>query len=429
MTVVAGILVLAAVAGWASGRLPEHVVAITFFTLAILLRVAPPSVVLSGFTSGAIWLIFGGQVMGVAIRHTGLARRLADTTASRLAPRSYPALVAGVVAVGTGLAFLLPSAMGRVALYVPIAAALADRYGFVEPGNGRTGVLLAAAFGTTVPAFAILPGSVPNAVLAGIAETEHHVVLGYLEYLALHFPLLGAAKAALCALVVVALFPAKLGAVAGGADSPPPLTREEGIVSVIVGLALVAWATDSVHGVSPAWVSLGAGLVILLLGSRVLPPRAFDERINFASLFFVAGILGVGAVLAHTGLALALGRAVRAGLPLVPGAAALNYGSLAAIGTTLSLLTTSPGLPAVMTPLVESLATATGFPIRTVLMAEVLGFSNNLLPYQSPPLVVGSQLAAVAARETTKVSVVLFAASTLVVLPVNYLWWRLLGWL
>ena len=73
----AAILVLLAILGWASGRIPAHLVSLAFFLLAVLFHVAPPPVVFSGFTSGALWLIFGGQVMGVAIRHTGLAERLA----------------------------------------------------------------------------------------------------------------------------------------------------------------------------------------------------------------------------------------------------------------------------------------------------------------------------------------------------------------
>jgi hypothetical protein len=99
------------------------------------------------------------------------------------------------------------------------------------------------------------------------------------------------------------------------------------------------------------------------------------------------------------------------------------------MGTVLGLVTTAPGLPAVMTPLASSLASATGLPLRSVLMSEVLGFSNNLLPYQSPPLVLATQLSALPAGSASRLSLALFAVSTAVVLPIDYLWWRLLGWI
>lgn len=427
MTLTAGILVSLAVLGWASGRIPAHLVALGFFLLALLLGVAPPAVVFSGFASGAFWLIFGGQIMGVAIRHTGLARRIAEASARWIGARSYGAVVAGVVALGTALSFLLPSAMGRVVLLMPIAAALAERYGFRETGNGRTGILLAAAFGTTAPAMAILPANVPNAVLFGAAEARYHVTLGYVEYLVLHFPVLGVAKAAAVALLVVLLFPAKLAArPADGAPATPLSSAERAVASLVV-LALALWATDSLHHVPPAWVGLGVALPMLVPRFRLLPPRAFDEQLSFSALFFVAGIMGLGAVIAHAGLDRVLGRAVLSVFPLAPGARATNFASLAAIGTFLGVVTAGPGMPAVMTPLAAALAAATGLPLGSVLQSEALGYSNPVLPYQSPPVVVATQLTDLRPRATTVLSLALFAATSLVLLPLDYLWWRLLG--
>lgn len=424
---VAAILVLLTILGWASGRVPVHLVSLAFFLLAVLLRVAPPAVVFSGFTSGALWLIFGGQVMGVAIRHTGLAERLADAAARRIGARSYASVIAGVVALSAALGFVLPSAMGRVVLLMPIASAIADRYGFREAGKGRTGILLAAAFGTTFPSMAILPANVPNAVLLGAAEAQYGVTLGYFDYLVLHFPVLGVVKAGAIALLVVLVYPARLAVRRPPEANGTPLSRDERIVAGLVSLALLLWATDWLHHVSPAWIGLGVALPILLPWLRLIPPRAFDEQINYSSLFFVAGVIGVGAVISHSGLAVVLGRAVQTVFPLAPGARALNYASLAAIGITLSLVTTGPGMPAVMTPLSRGLAQATGLPLETVLLSQTLGFSTPLLPYQNPPLVVAAHLTDLPRGATARLTLAVFAASVLVVLPLDYAWWRLLG--
>lgn len=427
--IVAGILVALAIAGWASGRIPEHFVALAFFVLVVLLQVAPPTVVFSGFTSSALWLIFGGQIMGVAIQHTGLARRIADTSARHLGARSYPAVLAGVVTLGVVLSFLMPSAMGRVTLLMPIAAALADRYGFQQPGPGRTGVLLAAAFGTTVPAFAILPANVPNAVLVGAADATYGIVLGYLEYLLLHFPVLGAIRSAAIVALLWMLFPARLPATPEAAAASGPLSRPERAVAALVGVALVLWATDTIHHVPAAWVSMAVGVVMLIPGTGLLPPRAFNERLNYGSIFFVAGVMGVGAVMAHVGLGAWLGRAAASVLTFTPGHTATNFAALAALGAALALVTTAPGLPAVLTPLAETLAAASGLPLRSVVMAEALGYANCLFPYQSPPLVVASQLCGLPVRTTAGVSVALFVVTSVLILPLDFLWWRILGWL
>ncbi|MFX8362505.1 anion permease, partial [Acinetobacter baumannii] len=55
-------LAIVAIAFWATGRLPEHVVALALLLGAVLLKVAPTPVVFSGFSSTAWWLIFGGLI-------------------------------------------------------------------------------------------------------------------------------------------------------------------------------------------------------------------------------------------------------------------------------------------------------------------------------------------------------------------------------
>jgi hypothetical protein len=82
-----------------------------------------------------------------------------------------------------------------------------------------------------------------------------------------------------------------------------------------------------------------------------------------------------------------------------------------------------------MTPIAAPLAAATALPLKTVLMSEVLGFSNVVLPYQSPPLVIATYVSDAPRAAVLKVSLVLAAATTLALLPADYLWWRALGWL
>jgi len=102
---------------------------------------------------------------------------------------------------------------------------------------------------------------------------------------------------------------------------------------------------------------------------------------------------------------------------------------LAAISTAVAAATTLPGVPTVMTPSAEALAGLTGLPLATVLMTQVLGFSNVLLPYQSPPLLVAIQLGALPATAVTRLCLALFAATALVLTPLDLVWWRLIGWL
>ena len=150
--------------------------------------------IFAGFASSRLWLVFGGLVIGAAVQTTGLGRR-ARLLVSRLGG-SYRRILYGSVALGAALAFLVPAAIGRIVVLVPIFAALAGELGFRPGRRGRTSILLAVAFGTILPAFAILPANLPNLVPLGAAETLYGVNGAYLL---LPLPLLGLAHGLLLA--------------------------------------------------------------------------------------------------------------------------------------------------------------------------------------------------------------------------------------
>ena len=316
-------LVLLTLGCWATGVLPFHVTGIGLFVLATLFGIAPPRVIFAGFTSSALWLVFGGLVIGAAVQTTGLGRRLARLLVGHLGG-SYRRIVYGTVGLGAGLAFLVPAAMGRVMILVPIFAALTAELGFTPGRRGRTGILLAVAFGIILPAFAILPANLPNMVLLGVAETLYGVSISYAAWLLLHFPLLGLGYGLLLAELVCRLFPDRAddrpldGDGRAGRDPRSSWSPAERRLLGILVLALLLWATDSLHGLSPGWVALAAALVCMLPGVGVLDPRSFETATSFGTFFYVAGLLGMVSLIDASGLAGALELKALAWLPLAP---------------------------------------------------------------------------------------------------------------
>jgi hypothetical protein len=200
-------LVAVTITLWATRGLPEYLTALLFFAFAMILHVAPASLVFSGFTS-AFWLVISGYVIELPF-----ARRVWPLDVRGLAAylsRSYAQMVFGIVGLTYMLAFVMPSNMGRIALLMPIVLALADRVGFGDKSPGRIGLSLAVGFGTFQLSASILPANVPNLVMAGAIDTTYGLQLSYLPYLILHAPVLGFMKGlALCACVVW-LFPDKV---------------------------------------------------------------------------------------------------------------------------------------------------------------------------------------------------------------------------
>ncbi len=420
-------LAIIAIGLWATGALPEHFTALLFFLLAMLLHIAPAKVIFSGFASGALWMIFAGLIIAVAMKSTGLSQRLARSIALRVS-HSYLHLITGLVVVGMVLGFLMPSSMARITLLIPVALALAEHAGFGPGSKGRSGVLLAASFGAFLPTFSVLTANVPNLVLLGAAESEAGVVPHYGKYLWLHFPVLGLLKAVVIVLLIHWRYHEEPKTVPRETLPHTALSRPEWKMSAILGVALAMWLTDSLHHISPAWIGLAAAVLLLLPRIGLVGAREFAS-VNYNPMLFVAGVLGLGALLAHSGLGAHLAQALTHVLPLAPGHNLLNYVSLTATSMVTGIVATLPGVPAILTPLAGHLARSAGLPVETVLMTQVVGFSTPVFLYQSAPLVVALQLGGEKTRSAITLLLQLALVTVLLLLPLDYLWWHLLGWL
>ena len=88
-----------------------------------------------------------------------------------------------------------------------------------------------------------------------------------------------------------------------------------------------------------------------------------------------------------------------------------------------------PGIPIIMTPIAEQFAQASGFSLDAVLMIQALSFSTPYLVYQSAPIVLAMGLANLRLADGTKLIASLAAITILVIFPLDYLWWGVLGWI
>ena len=143
----------------------------------------------------------------------------------------------------------------------------------------------------------------------------------------------------------------------------------------------------------------------------------------------VAGALALGALVDKAGLGTMFGDAMRLVLPLAQGNDLLNFMSLSLMAMATGLFTTIPGVPAVLTPMAGDLAAQTGFSLQMVLMTQVIGFSTPLFPYQLAPLVVAMQFSGEKLESLPRVILPLAAITVLILLPLDFLWWHLLGWI
>ncbi|UJF23950.1 anion permease [Suttonella sp. R2A3] len=421
----AGTVIVLTIGLWASGRLPEYYTALLFFLLCVIGQVVPLDILFSGFASPAVWLFFSGAVLGMAINHTGLGAYLARCIAPLLARSVYHAL-AGSMLLGSGLMFIMPSAMGRILLLLPIVAALAQSLGYQREDRAYRGMLLGMVFATFLPAFTVLPANVPNNILIGMMDSLFANSPSYLQYLVLHFPLLGLLKMLILWAILCIFYRDK--APLRQPLEAAPLSRSAKQLALLLTGVLGLWLSEDIHGISSAWVGMIGALYCLWPGSGLLGEQPI-RRMNLEPLFYVAAIVGMGVVAFHSGLATQMVDALLHIAPLSPKEHATNFATIAGLSSLTGILATLASIPAILTPMGTTLSEASGLSVDAIAMIQVLGFSTVWLPYQAPPLMIAIQSGYVSHRDVTHLCLILAVISVVVLWPLDYLWWQLLGYL
>ena len=406
---------------WATLAVPAELTALLFFTALLLTGLAPPAVTLAGFESKAVWLVFAGLVLSEVIGRHDMGHALFDRLLGRLT--SYPGLVWLVAVAGLLMAFLIPSAMGRVLLMVPLVMALAERLELDE--TRRHGLFIAAVLGTVVPAFTIITSNVPNLVMMGAIEAVYGRSLTYGEYLLMNFPVLGIGAFLMIPWLVLRVLRGEPELSLPEAR-PAPWTRDQIKICVLLAVTLGFWTTDSLHGISSAWIGLAAAVFCLMPRIGLLPPQTIG-KLNFGPWFFVAGSIGLGSVVSHSGLGDLLWGQIAGAVSLQTLPAPAKYAVAQASAMILAVFTTLPAMPAVFTPLAAAIAESLDWQLDAALMAQVPAFVIFAFPFQAPPVLVGLTLLGVPFGQAMKVMGRYVVVATLVLSPLHYVWGRLIG--
>lgn len=262
--------------------------------------------------------------------------------------------------------------------------------------------------------------------MSGAAEGSYGMHLNYVPYLLLHTPVLGWLKGAVLVALICWLFPGKPYP-PRDLTPLPPMSRDEKRLAWLLAVVLSLWVTESWHGVGPAWTGLAAAVITLLPRVGFINGEEFASGVNMRTCIYVAGILGLAIAVTQTGIGGAVGNALLQVMPLDKDNPFTSFLALTGITSALNFIMTANGVPALYTTFAQSFADATGFPLLSVIMIQVLGYSTPLLPYQASPIVVAMGLGKVPARAGMQLCLALAAVSYLILLPLDYAWYQLLG--
>jgi len=412
----------------ATNFLPEYITFLGFMLATVILGIAPVDVAFGGFTSSVIWLVFGGSMISLAIKHTGFSSRF-SRIAQSLSSLSYLNILI-LVTFGAFISGLfMPSSISRIAILVPIALALAEQLGFHEGRPGRLGIALAAGLGTYLPGAGILTANLPNVVMAGAIETNYNIQLTYGKFLLWHFPVTGIIKAAFLVALLAYMYPDKRDDLSKTVEAIQDTTSQQRLLQFLLIATVALWATDFLHGIAPGYISLLVALVVMTPALKLSPSDALAGKTNLTPMFMLVGILAIGGVVQHSGIGGHIAQTLIEVTNPQPNELIRNFSITAGLAGLLTAVATSPGAPVILAPLAQDLSQAMGLPLTTIINMMVFGISIQILPYIGTPFIIAMSLSTAPMRDGIKLCLAMAVLSICILGPLTFLWWKLLGFI
>ena len=247
--------------------------------------------VLSWPADPVIALFVGGLALGLAAeRH-----RIDAVIAAKIVwlSRGHRRGLLAFVLLGTATMSMWMSNVAAAAMVLASLRPVLRREAPQEPF--RRAVLLSIAVGANLGGMATPIGTGPNALAIAAASERHHIT--FIGWMAFGVPLV------MGMLVVAFVLLVLRYRVRGSFERAPPVSGAKSgkafFVVLVFALAVAAWISEPLHGVSAALVALVTATV--LFGSGILGKKDLGA-LDWSTLGLIAGGISLGKLIEHTGL-------------------------------------------------------------------------------------------------------------------------------
>ncbi len=394
------------------------------------LGVSKFDVAFSGFSNTTPWFLFGAILFGMMATKSGVARRLACIVMSRVG-HSYSRLLLGLIVTDFVLTIFVPSGMARVCLMAAVALGLIDAFGVGPGSNIGRGMFIILTYTASIFDKMIIAGAA-SITARGLIEKVGQVDVLWSQWALAYIP---------CDLItifvawrlVLWLYPPEKRELPGGRTylsdelkKLGPWTAVEKKTALLMSAAVLLWMTDFIHGISPAMVGLGIGLVATLPRLGVLDGDDV-RRLNYLPMFFVAAALSVSEVLRTTHALDVLSSVIIVSIePFLShiGSTAVLYWTAFVyhifLGDEVAMLSTS-------IPVLMNYARGHGLNPLALGMIWTFAAGGKIFVYQSAVLVVGYSYGQFDTRDLFKVGLILTVVQCLILVFLVPLYWPLIG--
>ena len=380
---------------------------------------------LYGFSQPVAYFLLGILTLGLAVRRSGLAERMAIYLI-RGAGGSPVMLYAQMLFSFAALTFALPSASTRGAIMVHVYERVMERWNIPRSHPFNRAVMLAMGSLNRLGSTALLAGGVTPVVASGLlgdfSWTRWFVLMSVPFYVCL----------VLGGVVVFLGYRAgfRLENIQGLADIDPGQIKTSEIRMAVITLATaLLWFTDFAHGLHPAVPALIAMAVILMPGVGMLSWRDFERNVGWSNFFVIATSLSLAHALVGSGAAAWFSATLVGGLGVVTGQPLLALFALCVSFTLVRLVVPNiAGYLALVIPVAMAAAGDLGLnPLAVGMAAVVVGDSLVHYPAAATSSVFIYERADIGASTVFRLALAMTVVAIGVVFLVAVPYWGLVG--
>lgn len=289
---------------WTFSLMADFIPALIALLLLLIFDLAPPSVILSGFSSDTFLIAVSVMGLGAVITSSGLARRY-TLWLLKTVPQNTFAYQAAIFATGFIFNPVVPMITGRAAIVGPVVNDLAGALDETSRREASTLLYLSGLDSINYLSPMFLTAAPANLMVFALLPSQEQQSYQFM------FWLYAASVSAMVMLILyfaVAVFlfrPFRRAAIDRQAveqawRQQPPMSRREKAALFGIGLMALGVATNGLHRIPLAVVVFSVICSLLIVGA--LTRDGFVRDIDWAFLFLLASLIGILACMKYLSL-------------------------------------------------------------------------------------------------------------------------------
>ncbi|MDW7672405.1 MAG: SLC13 family permease [Bacillota bacterium] len=410
--------VLLTVTWWATGIFNKNIASV--FLLAVFLLVSDSSLqTIFRFPLSTVFLLLASAfLLGDGITRSHLASRIAQVFLSRYG-RSPRRLISLSFLLGLVLVLVIPHPFPRVIILTSIYTNYLKNHQ-VDQLTGKI-ILFSIYAASSVTSMVLLNGDV---VLNHAAVEFSGVNLGWTDWATYM-----AVPTVICSVFVffllILLFRSRIHQQEFSSEEKQQTRISKGEIKALLIMSgvLLGWATDMLHGIDPAWISLAG---VLAMGfARLLYPSDL-RKLNVTLFIFITAAFSIGGVLNESGVGKELFDQLVQIMP-DPGSLAFYVFLVLSVMAVHMFIGSSVTTMAVMLPGLLSLEMPGVEPVAVTLIVYITVAIHFLLPFHHATMMIGAGSNHFSQRVLLQYGLMMTAATLAMILGIFLPWWRITG--